>query len=310
MIAFLIDVNKNRRELPVLLDWEILHSVYDCDAFDITTIYLPELKTALYTASEIVIEHENKRVFIGVIDEYSIKNDQNGSILKVSGRGYAAKLLDNEARAAEYWGVQINYILDHHVYPCGINQVKYYQMGTGERFPISSGESQWKVLREFCVFSGGVEPRFDREGVLILNKEKGEFVDLKSSPISSEYVLDRRYGVFSHVTTINRTAWTESTARNQELINRGGNCHRITNVPRYTSYDAMRHTGEFQLRESKKGSQITKIRLPLLFAAFAGDTVALPNSFVSGSGNFYVTDSLCIANGFSAETELTLVKEG
>ncbi len=310
MTAFLIDKSKNKTELPVLLSWEILHSVSDCDAFEISTIYLPELKPKLYDACEIIIDHENVRIFTGVVDEYQIKNDVKGSLVTVSGRGYGAKLLDNEARAAEYWGVQIGYILDHHVYPYGISEVRFNPMGTGERFTVSSGDSQWRVLRDFCFFSGGIEPRFDRNGALILNGDKGEFVDLKDAPISSEIVIDRRYGVFSHVTTINRTAWSETQTENTEFINRGGFCHRIVNVPRYTGYDSMRHTGEFQLRQSKKDSQISKIRLPLIFPAFAGDRVTLPLNSVSGEGFFYVSESVCTASGLSAETELTLVKEG
>jgi len=304
--AYIISREGERHELPVLLSWEIIHSIYSCDAFEISTPLVEGLEDKLYSASEISIYDGGKTVFRGVIDEYELIADHSGAAAVISGRGFGARLMDNEAESAEYHSPAIQQILDKHVYPFGISRVRYGSMECTGRFPVSSGQSQWKVLRDFCFFSGGIIPRFDREGQLILDGGLGETVRFSRSAITEQVWRDKRYGVFSQVLVKNPVAGTATLVENPDAV---GRCRRVITVPRYTRYDRMRYTGQYQIEQSKQGSRVMLITTPIIFAAFAGDRVELEDSPLGISGRFIVTESRCTADGRGAETRLELIKE-
>ena len=158
-------------------------------------------------------------------------------------------------------------------------------------------------------FAGGVIPRFDRYGTLLLTNEKRQKLRLSGAAITEQVWRDRRYGVFSHVLVKNTAAGQSALVENPELIGRGGLCRRVINVPRYTQYDRMRHTGEYQISQSRRDSQVLFIKLPLLFSAFAGDCVDLQESPLGMSGSFTVAESCCTADEHGSSTRLKLVRE-
>jgi hypothetical protein len=307
--ACVLDKNGVSAPLPVLLSWDISHSCHSCDAFEVTVPVTEGLGETLASASEFICRHEGRTVFCGVVDEYELRAGESGATAMISGRGYGARLMDNEAESAEYWNPGIRQILENHVYPYGIKKLRSRDINCAGRFPVYSGSSQWRVLRDFCFFGGEVTPRFDREGTLILDGSVGDTVTLAHRAITRQVWRDRRYGVFSQVLVKNPALGVSSTAENSEFISRGGLCRRVVNVPRYTQYDAMRHTGEYQLRQSRQGNRVMFITMPLLFAAFAGDRVVLEDSPLGLSGRFLVRESRCAADGEHGETRLELEKE-
>lgn len=309
MEAYVLDKNGTVSALPVLLSWEILHSAENCDSVELTMPLTEGLAGILDTAAELRCDHQGKQVFCGVADEYALSAGADGATARLSGRGYGAYLLDNEAESAEYWSPRLEQILENHVYPFRIRNVRFRDMGCTGRFPVSSGESQWRVLRDFCFFAGGITPRFDRNGTLLLTGEAGETVDLSGAAIVEQSWTSRRYGVFSHVLVRSVDRGSAVLVENPELIARGGLCRRVVNVPRYTQYDAMRHTGEYQISRSKKGSRVMELTIPALFAAFAGDRVLLRSSPLGLSGRFFVLESRCTADGRGGETRLRLERE-
>ena len=304
-----MDKNGSTGRLPVLLSWKVLHSVESCDAVELTMPVVRGLDSLLHTASEIRCVHQGETVFCGIADEYELRADASGATAMLSGRGYGARLLDNEAESAEYWNAELSQILERHVYPCGIRNVRGGNMRCAGRFPVRSGQSHWHVLREFCFFAGGVIPRFDRYGTLLLTNEKRQKLRLSGAAITEQVWRDRRYGVFSHVLVKNTAAGQSALVKNPELIRRGGLCRRVINVPRYTQYDRMRHTGEYQISQSRRDSQVLFIKLPLLFSAFAGDCVDLQESPLGMSGSFTVAESCRTADGHGGSTRLKLVRE-
>lgn len=309
MEAYVLDKNGVSSALPVLLSWEVLHSMDSCDALELTMPITDGLAEKLDTAAELRCYHQGKLVFCGVMDEYELSAGAEGATALLSGRGYGAYLLDNEAESAEYWNAGINQILENHVYPYRIRNVRTREMSCAGRFPVSSGQSQWKVLREFCFFAGGIIPRFDRTGTLLLTGEYGDTVDFSGTAITEQVWRARRYGVFSHVLVKNAALGVSVLVENSELIEQGGLCRRVVNVPRYTRYDAMRHRGDYQIRQSQQGSRVMLLTVPTLFAAFAGDKVILRGSPLGIDGRFLVTESRCTADGRSGETRLELEKE-
>lgn len=305
ILAYVIDKDGNTTALSDMISYELIHSVDSCDAFCIEILYSESYYDILHSACEIRIENSGETYFVGLIDECKYSASTSATI-EISGRGYSARLLDNEAQSAEYWGASTSFILQNHVYPYGIAQI---ECGTGQnsgRFTISSGQSQWKVLTEFCTFVCGSTPRFNRFGTLLIAGETGDAVVIDSAAISAQTVVDDRYGVVSKVTVKNTSDGTQTICTNDDFIDRGGLCERVVNVPRYSAYDYMRYTGDYQIEQSEKDSWLCKITIPQIGIAFAGDIVSLSSSPLDISGNFYVTESVLYANASGAGTTLTM----
>lgn len=306
MEAYITDKWGGKSALPLLLEWEFIHSLDSCDGFTVKMPLVSGLAPKLERALVFDAYHDGKTVFRGLVDEYELIADEKGAFALLTGRGYGALLLDNEAESAEYWSPAMQQILDNHIYPFGIGRVKYKNMECSGRFPVSSGQSQWKVLRDFCYFAAGIEPWFDREGQLILDGSAGEKIRFQQGAISAQCCREKHYGVFSQVLVKNTAAGVSTLVENPNAL---GLCRRVVTMPRYTQYDSMRHTGEYQIHQSEKGSKTMLITLPIAFAAFAGDRVELVDSPLGISGNFTVRESRCVATGKAAYTRLELVRE-
>jgi len=89
----------------------------------------------------------------------------------------------------------------------------------------------------------------------------------------------------------------------------GGCACRVLSVPNRTGSTAMRKLGEQMIAESKRGAKCLTIKTPILFAAFAGDTVRLGWTVLGVDGTFIVEESRCICKGDRAETVLTLYQK-
>ena len=313
MTGYLIDYRGAAYELPPILAWDIRHTLGNpADAFEIRLLYREDMLDVLRDAVRFRAVHEGEIVFFGVVDEFEIISDSAGMTVSVRGRGLAALLMDNEAEAAQYFSVSAQFILDRHVYPFGVSEVRLGELPKAASFVVDSGESQWSVLENFAWFIGGVRPRFLRDGVLILRHEAGdELVIDERTGVSRVLCREVRYGVISQAIVKNR-AWGISTAvENREFVERGGCARRVVNVPRYTGYDVMRHTGEYQIARSKERGVVVEITLPELFAAFPGDRVALVGGVAETgvSGELVVSEARCRAGAERGETVLTLLKE-
>ena len=59
------------------------------------------------------------------------------------------------------------------------------------------------------------------------------------------------------------------------MIAKGGQCRRVIYTPGRSTWDAMRYTGEYQIRQSRQEEQAVTVELPGSFGAFPGDRVTL-----------------------------------
>ena len=118
-------------------------------------------------------EHEGERVFTGVVDECQVEQSGGGSVLELSGRGMAALLLDNEALGEDYGAATMEDILRDHVRPYGIQTAAGANLPPVSPFSVATGSSEWSVVYDFARYYGGVAPRFDREGRLVLTAPSG-----------------------------------------------------------------------------------------------------------------------------------------
>ena len=306
MTGYLSDGAGRTWRLPELLSWDVTHGPgQPSDCFAVGFPYSPEMAGILHAAARFSASYGGGTVFAGVVDEYEITADADGMTAAVNGRGLAALLMDNEAEAAEYYGATLDFILERHVAPCGITDIRKTAMGKASVFRVESGESQWKVLREFCRFCGGVLPRFSREGALLLDGAPGDPLLIDASAASALACRGTRSGVISEV-LVKTANGASATVENAAFKARGGSARRVVTVPRYTGCDAMRYTGAWQIEQSEQGAEILRVTLPEPFAAFAGDVVTIFNCPIGTAGAYTVSESRTRTNGAGAETILTM----
>ena len=198
MTGYLSDTGGTVWRLPTLLSWDVTHGLGEpSDCFEVSFLYAPDMADALYKACRFRAEYNGKTVFTGVVDEYELTADENGMTVSING----------------------------HVTPWGITDIRKKAMDAAPVFRVTSGDSQWKILREFCRFCGNTLPRFTRDGVLLLDGSQGDAykVDL-STAVTAQTFRDTRSGVISEVLVKNRGA--SAVVENQVFKARGGCARR------------------------------------------------------------------------------------
>ena len=310
MDAWIYDVHGQSSYLPVLLAWDFSHGFCSpCDCFAVRFLYSPEMLEPLRAACRFRAAYEGKCVFSGVVDELELSAGPDGCFAVLRGRGLQALLLDSEAESADYAAADLAFLLDRHVLPFGVTELALPEGGpVRAALTVRSGESHWSVLRRYAEFCLGLRPRFSPEGRLILDgADSGRHVTLDgSTPATSQRLVQDRYGVISDVIVKNRVAGSSVTVENAPFKAMGGKCVRVLNVPRYTGFDAMRHTGQYQIEQSRAELLRWTVTLPECFAAFPGDRVTVTGSPLGLAGEFRVESSRCRADGSAAGTTLEL----
>ena len=308
MRGILYDVKNTPWQLPLLFKWEVCHGTGEtCDYFEICFPFEKSMIGTLSSAVKFQGVNNGETVFSGIVDEYCIESDENGSRVTLSGRSMAARLMDNEAEAAAYASLSLDTVVQNHVAPYWNGKTEKKSMPRLSRFTVNSGESQWSVLTKFCRYSCGIQPRFSKDGTLILNDSVGKTIKIdESSPVFSFKRRDCRYGVISAVMIKNRVTGARYTVHNQSFENRGGFSRRVLTVPKTTGADAMRYTGEYQIRESKRGKNTAEIGLVSQFPAFPGDVAEVNLPALGISGRYKIIETRCWADADDAGTYMTL----
>lgn len=294
--------------LPLLYEWDVCHGMGEtCDFFEVTCPFDKSMLGGLANARFFRGLNNEETVFYGLVDEYTIVCDEEGSRVTVSGRSMAAILFDNEAEAASYGSISLDTLIARHVTPYGLGKIEKRSMPALYRLNVASGESEWNVLSRFCRYSCGVQPRYSKDGVLLLNDKQGPVRKINSSSrVFSVKRRDCRYGLISSVLVKNRVTGARYTVHNEPFEARGGASRRVLTVPKTTGADAMRYTAEYQIRESQRGKNTIEVGLTTQFAGFAGDVAELDLPDMGLSGRYRIIRSRCWADGNDAGTYLTL----
>lgn len=308
MTGYLIDSADTQTELPEFLSWDVCHGVGEpCDWFEVSFIYYSSQLPKLRSARRFIGKNKDDIVFCGIVDEYSISIDKNGSVVTVTGRGDAALLLDNELSAQEYETLSSTQMLEKFVTPFGISNIVSGETVTLEGFSVRTGESAWSALRRFCRYAWNTIPYFAPDGTLVLNARQGKTVEADSSETVAATVLnDEKYGVISDVTVRNRVTGTSYNVKNSNADYAGLKSHREISEPKTTGAAAARYTAEYQIAESMRGRKTAKLTLTKQFACFPGDVVLLTAEKLGVSGSFGVLRSHCWGDSFGAGTIVTL----
>ena len=276
MTGYVTDWRGVRWTLPNLLSWRLEYAAgVPCDSFWLRCTWDGDNTTRPGDWVTFSAWHEGEQVFAGVVDECEVTVSGQGRVLELSGRGMAALLLDNEALGQDYGSATQGDILRDHVTPYGIIAAPGASLPPVSRFSVSTGSSEWSVVYEFARYYGGIAPRFDRQGRLVLTgwSDSGERVVGDGTAVTALTCRDRRYGVLSQVLVRDRWSGQVEAVDNADFLARGGRARRVITMPERSSYQAMRYTGQFQLDKSASQLQRLEITVAEPFAAWPGDLV-------------------------------------
>ena len=300
-------------DLPELLEWKVVYTgSVPCDSYTVTFLYDKSMGEALHLAAGFLAVGSGEILLRGIVDGYDVAWTPDGLLATVFGRGYAARLLDNESRPVTYQGVTLEELIRRHVTPYGITAAEIAPVSATSTYTVASGTSQWKALENFCRTYGGFSPRFRRDGLLLAVPEGagGRLLSLDdSSPVLSCTLREDHYGVLTEVLVIDKTRNVSYNVRNPDMIARGGQCRRVVYTPGQSTWAAMRYTGEYQIQRSREEETSIEIKLPGTFLAFPGDSVRLDLNTMGLSGTYRVAEAENTASPRTGETITMTLRE-
>ena len=286
-------------DLPAPLSWTVTHTAsVPCDSYSITVVFDQDMAQVLRLAAGFAAIEQGQTVLRGIVDEYSIDMEGNGLTATISGRGYAARLLDNESRPVTYQDVTLEEIIRCHVTPYGISCQQIADVRATGGYTVASGCSQWKALADFCRVYGGFTPSFARDGKLIAAPAPTgkRLLVGQEDPILSCTLREDHYGVLTEVLVIDKKQNAAYSVYNQDMIAKGGQCRKVIYTPGSSTWAAMRYTGEYQIAQSRQEEKLITLTLPGSFLAFPGDQVSLMLERMGIQGEFIVAEA---ENNFS-----------
>ena len=299
-------------DLPALLEWDVIYTgSVPCDSYTVTCLYDREMAEPLHLAAGFLAMGDGEVLLRGIVDEYAVELTAAGLTVTVSGRGYAARLLDNESRPVTYQGVTLEEIVRCHVTPYGISAAEIAPVSASSVYTVASGTSQWKALDSFCRTYGGFSPRFRRDGwLLAAPEEDGRRIVIDSSvPVLSCTLREDHYGVLTEVLVIDKTRNVSYSVKNQDMIARGGQCRRVVYTPGQSTWAAMRYTGEYQIGQSRAEELAIQVKLPGCFLAFPGDIIRLELEVMGLAGEYRVAEAENEASPENGETITLTLRE-
>ncbi len=312
MECYLEDYRGARFALPPRTAWRFCYTTgIPCDSFEVTCLWGEAADPRLADGVYFLAQEGGERVFTGLVDECETRWDGTGSRLTLSGRGMAARLLDNEAKGADYQVATWADILRDHVTPYGITTLGGEHLPHVSGFSVETGSSEWNVVQQFACYYGGAEPRFDRLGRLVIPAgETGgrKILDL-TCPVTYASLRDKRYGVLSHVLLRSPDAQGAEITVEGPFAQRGGLRRQVLTMPRKSGYEAMRYRGDYQLARSAQELRRLELRAAEPWLAFPGDRVELRLPRPDLTGVWRVWESECGCDGQGNYTRLELNPE-
>lgn len=310
MTGYVISAQGETTVLPAPLSWAFQYtSGVPCDSFQIRCLWegtntADPRQWCTFRAME-----DGQVVFTGVVDECETVLSPQGAWIDVSGRGMAARLLDNEALGQDYQIATLSDILRDHVNPYGITVARQSDMAPVSQFSVAVGSSEWSVLYDFVRYYHSISPRFDREGRLVLTPWENSTKLLldDATPVTKLVCRDKRYGVLSQVVVRDRYQQLTQTVNNDEFQSLGGSRRQVLTMPGKSQYQAMRYSGQFQLDQSASEQLTLEVTIPVLFYGAPGDLVQLQRSDWGRDGLYRVNQAQVGVDESGGWTRLELI---
>lgn len=309
--AYLTTADGTRYDLPRLLEWELDYGCgTPCDSFRVVSLWTCGDDSVLSRMTRFAAFWGQEQVFAGVVDECEVSWSAQGCRLEVSGRGMAALLLDNEALGLDYQVATLRDILNDHVLPYGIQVARQEELPAVEGFSIDYGSSEWSVLYNFVCYHGGVVPRFDRQGRLVLTRwQDGETKVIHDRiPVTLLRARDKRYGVLSEILVREPgNAPALRTVVNGTFRDEGGQCRRMYTMSAKSGSGAMERQGRYQLDKSAAEQLRLEAEVALPFCAWPGEPVKLERTGWGRNGIYRAARVTVRMDGGGCSTLLELV---
>lgn len=295
--------------LPAPCQWQFSYGLGDpCDSFSITCLWDGTLARQLPEATRFRAAWNGETVFTGVVDECECAWEGAGNRLTVEGRGMAALLLDNEAVGSDYQVATLEDILRDHVTPYGLSVAQADPLPAVSGFSVSTGSSEWQVLERFARYYGGIAPRFDRLGRLVLTALDGtaRYTLSAHTALTALVLREKRYGRYDRVLVRDTAGQKVYTVADPDFSARGGLSRKVLTMPNKTGYEAMRYSGAYQLEQSAREARTLEVSLGTLFPAWPGEGVTVGEAWPGCAGNWRVEEMVCGWNGQGTYSTLTL----
>ena len=126
---------------------------------------------------------------------------------------------------------------------------------------------------------------------------------------SSCTLREDHYGVLTEVLVIDKTRNVSYSVRNQDMIDRGGQCRRVVYTPGQSTWAAMRYTGEYQIQRSREEELAIEVELAGCFLAFPGDVVRLRLEALGIDGEYRVAEAENRASPETGEVSTLTLRE-
>ena len=283
-----------------------------CDSYAVTFLYRPEMAPVLRMAAGFIGFENGQMAARGIVDDFTVEMNENGTTATLTGRGAAARLLDNESRPVTYEGATLEEIVRRHVTPYGVVTQEIAYVRAESAYTVAAGTSQWKALEGFCRTYGGFTPRFTVSGALVAAPERDTGRRLRigdGDPVLSCTWREDHYGVLTEALVIDKTRDVSYSVKNQDMIRKGGQCRRVIYTPGQSTWAAMRYTGEYQIQKSREEEAAVEITLPGNFLAYPGDRVELSLSRLGLAGTYRVAEAENVCSERSGSTATLTLKE-
>jgi prophage tail gpP-like protein len=296
--------------LPVPVAWEMDYTAgVPCDSFWLRFPAGAETVAVLRKAVGFTATEEGERVFTGLVDEFHLDWAGDGAMAELSGRGMAARLLDNESRAQTYEVATTAAILRDHVTCYGVEVGNSGSLRAVPGFTVSSGSSEWSVLYQFAQYYSRVTPRFDRWGRLLLSpfgSEVSRRLD-RTLPIIGLRYGETRYGCLSSVLVQSKNQAYSTTVTDPDFIAQGGNARQVVTMPNNGAYEAMRYSGQYQLEKARQERFALEVTVALPFWGWPGEVVQVAVDEAGCSGTWRIRQCQVCLDGDGQRSVVTLV---
>ena len=291
--------------LPELISWRLIHTDgRSADSFEITfptqkDLLLPLCRGAGFHASE-----NGSVVFCGVVDEVeAVWADAFTTTL--CGRGLAARLMDNQAEAAQYYNLDMDTVLDRYVRPWGVDRIRV-EGGPwrAQLVSVGAGCSCRKVLEGFCRISGAPAPWFSPDGTLQIARGAGRHTLGDEDVLSAKWRLCR-YGVITEQRVHDLTTGAVTTAVDPVLQTYDVDCRRIATRSGPFTHITER-TARQRIEEAARDLIVLELTLPGSHPARCRDLVQVRLSALGVDEEFAVTETCRRFDGSGETTQLWL----
>lgn len=267
---------------------------------------------ALPELSQLAITLKGNAVFRGIIDEQSIEIAENGLLLELSARSFAALLLDNEAIPAAYHAPTLLDLFHYHAKPYGFQGITR-NIFSSFPYQVTKGTSEWEAIETFCLMAQGVSLRLTPALYLDpVHKATGQEVVFSNRlstgiPFSLIRMGCKRYGIISQVLCkLNYVDGYTYSRTNQDVVNRGIQRRRLLNLsdipPALYDYHINR-----AFQQSQMDSLEYQICLPQLYSLQLEQPVRIQEEALGEIGGLSISAlTYCMDNG-GWETKITAV---